>query len=441
MRGFSEKTEGYEQLPVYIAMKEFFDSFFIERNYEKMLCLLAEDFSGIGTVEENLVTDKNEFVRSLKAELAAMPGAVEYMIKAVSGKEITEGVWNLMATLEMDVATGFEQNARHFMHMTGCLKTEDDRYKIEALHLSKTTEGIVKTKTDKIIYDIISKAMPGGIVIGYAEEGYPLCFANDRYLELLGYESYDEYYKDAGGSGVCHIHPDDLPMVNKQIEESYSTDAQFGIEYRIRQKNGQYIHVYDIGKKIVMPNNREAIICVLYDMTEEARMKEILVHDSSYDALTGIYNRGGGIKVIKDTLENAKEYSFMFFDVDNLKLINDRYSHEAGDQALRYFSELLMKYFSQETILVRMGGDEFVAFLDKGTTMQKLQRIYTILEQEYCSFINRNYPESHSSISIGCVIGDKKCTFEELYHITDGLMYDIKKHGKRGYKIVELNQE
>lgn len=433
--------ENYEKMPVYVVVKEFFDSFFIERNYEKMLSLLSDDFAGIGTVEEDIVTDKNEFVISLKTELSAMTSTVDYKIKSISGKEIIEGVWNVMATLEMKAETGFEQNARHFMHMTGCVRKENDGFKIDALHLSKTTEGIIKMKTDKMIYDIISKSMPGGIVIGYAEAGYPLCFANDRYLELLGYESYEEYYKEAGGLGTSHIHPDDLDMVNEQIAKSYSTDIQFGIEYQIRHKHGHYINVYDIGKKMVTPDNKEIIICVLYDMTENARMKEILLHESNYDALTGIYNRGGGIKAVRGSLENANEYSFMFFDVDNLKLLNDRYSHEAGDRALRYFSELLMKYFSEETILVRMGGDEFVAFLDSSTTMQRLQRIYTILEQEYCSFIDKQYPESHSSVSIGCVIGNRKCNFEELYRMTDGLMYDIKKHGKRGYKIIELTQE
>ncbi len=440
MQNFTEKTDGYEQLPVYMALRDFFDSFFVERNYEKMVSLMSDDFAGIGTVEESVVTDKKEFASRLETELSVVTSAVEYEIKAVSGKEIAEGVWNVMTTLKLEVATGFEHNARHFMHMTGCFKRENGGFKIDALHLSKTNEGIIKTKSDTMIYDIISKSMPGGIVIGYAQEGYPLCFANDRYLELLGYASYEEYYQDAGGLGTCHIHPDDLDMVNKQIAESYSTNTQFGIEYHIRHKQGHYINVYDIGKKMITPDNKEVIICVLYDMTEDARMKEILIHESNYDALTGIYNRGGGIKAIKTILEDAKEYSFMFFDVDNLKLLNDKYSHEAGDRALRYFSELLVKYFSEETILVRMGGDEFVAFLDRGTTMQRLQRIYTILEQEYCGFVDKNYAESHSSISIGCVIGDKKCTFEELYRITDELMYDIKKHGKRGYKIIELNQ-
>lgn len=440
MTRFSDKTTGYEQLPVCVVVKEFFDSYFIKKDFEKMLSLMADDFEGIGTVEDSVITDKTEYVGRLQVEVAAIQTPIKYVIKSLSGKEIAEGVWNIMIVLELEVLSGFEQKAKHFMHVTGNIKACENGFKVCSLHLSKTGSGLKKTQNDKFIYEIISNSMPGGIVIGYAEEGYPLCFANNRYLELLGYASYEEYYEDAGGMGTCHIHPDDLDMVNRQIAESYSSDTQFGIEYQIRHKDGHYISVYDIGKKMITPDNKEVIICVLYDMTENARMKEILIQESSYDALTGVFNRGGGVRAVKNMLESVKEYSFMFFDLDNLKLLNDLYSHEAGDHALKYFSELLMKYFVEQTILVRMGGDEFVAVLDNKMTVQNLQRIYTMLEQEYCGFIDNHYSDSHSSISIGCVVGDKKCDFEELYHITDELMYDIKKHGKRGYKIVELNR-
>lgn len=441
MTKFSEQTIGYEKLPVYVAFKQFFDCYFVKRDYAGLLSYMADDFEGIGTAEEKVIADRTEFVGRLQVELSAMTNDITYRIKSISGKEIAEGVWNVMAVLELEVSSGFGQRAKHFLHVTGCFEVIANGFKVCSLHLSKTGEGLEKTQNDKLIYEIISKSMPGGIVIGYAEEGYPLCFANDRYLELLGYESYKEYYEDAGGSGTYHIHPDDLDMVNNQIAESYSTDEQFGIEYQIRHKDGHYISVYDIGKKSITPDGWEVIICVLYDMTENVRLKETLIHDSSYDALTGVYNRGGGIKAITEVLGNVSQYCFMFFDLDNLKLLNDKYSHEAGDHALRYFSELLMKYFVASTVLVRLGGDEFVAFQEGGVTLQKLQRIYTILEQEYCSFIEQYYPESHSSVSIGCVIADKKSDFEELYRITDGLMYDIKKHGKRGYKIIELTEE
>lgn len=439
MKNFTHETIGYEKLPVYIALKEFLDCYMVERNTEKLLSLLADEIDYLGTYGDEVVNGKAEFHQLLKRELDVIAEPMEYNITSVSGKEIGDGIWNILTVMEVNIPNGTGQKIEHLVRFTGSFKLVDDGFIVNSIHLSEAGKRIEKAREAQLVFDIISKSMPGGIVIGYAQEGYPLYYANDRYLELLGYSSYEEYYKDAEGMGVQHIHPDDLDTVNKEIMNSYSTDTQFGIEYRIRHKDGHYISVYDIGKKMIMPDNKEVIICVLYDMTEDARFKEILIHESSYDALTGVYNRGGGIRAITDALQHSDEYCFAFFDLDNLKLLNDKYNHEVGDHALRYFSELLMRYFVEQTILVRVGGDEFVAFLDNNMKMQRLQRIFTILEQEYCSFIDKNYPESHSSVSIGCVVGNKKCDFEELYRITDELMYDIKKHGKKGYKIVELN--
>ena len=440
MTKFTNETNGYEQMPVYIAFKDFFDTFFIKKDYDNMSMQLEEDFECLGVVEECLVTNKDEFVTVLRGELETIAGNLEYNIKTISGKEVAPNVWNVIAVLELNVLTSLKYYVKNYLHVTGVVKLIENDYRISSMHLSKMVDRIEQTKTEKMIYNLVSKSMPGGIVIGYAKKDYPLCFANERYLELLGYSDYEEYYKEADGLGIKHIHPDDLDMVNEQIKKSYNTDTQFGIEYRIRHKDGHYMNVYDIGKKMITPDNKELIICVLYDMTENVRLKESLIRESNYDALTGVYNRGGGIRAITEVLNNTNEFCFMFFDMDNFKKLNDKYSHEAGDHALQYFAELLMEYFAEPTVLVRVGGDEFVACLDKHMTVQKLQRLYTILEQEYGNFIDKNYPESHSSVSIGCVIGTGKSGFEELYRVTDGLMYDIKKHGKRGYKIIELNE-
>ena len=94
-------------------------------------------------------------------------------------------------------------------------------------------------------------------------------------------------------------------MVNKETMYSYSTDTQYGIEYRIRHKNGHYIHVYDVGKKMITPDKKEIIICVLYDMTEDAHLKELLIRESKYDFLTGIYNRGAGIQTIESAFRRC----------------------------------------------------------------------------------------------------------------------------------------
>ena len=55
MTKFTNKTIGYESQPVYKALTTFFDSYFIERDYKKILSFMADEFEGIGTVEENVI--------------------------------------------------------------------------------------------------------------------------------------------------------------------------------------------------------------------------------------------------------------------------------------------------------------------------------------------------------------------------------------------------
>lgn len=161
--------------------------------------------------------------------------------------------------------------------------------------------------------------------------------------------------------------------------------------------------------------------------------------EPNYDSLTGLYGRGSGIRAIEQALFSVQEYAFAFFDIDNLKLLNDEYSHSVGDKALQYFAQLLKESFDDRTILARIGGDEFVGLYRDKSDANWVEEVFSKLEQRYCAYIEANYPNSHSSLSIGCVLGSKKRSFEELYQVTDKLMYDIKKAGKRGHKIVELD--
>lgn len=454
MNNFTNEAKGYEESLIYKAFKTFLDSYLIERNFEKTLSYLEEDFYSFGMGKNEVAINKDEFGNLLKSELEVFTEPLEYKVKNISGKEIAKDVYVILAGIDVIILKN-NKKIIYEMRFSGSFRLLENSFNVMSVHISEASKSVKErelltlnylrddnsidnSKTEQIVFDIMSKSMPGGIISGYVEEGFPLYFINDKYLEMLGYTSYDEYYQDANGLGINHIHPDDRELVDNEIMNSYSTDTQYGIEYRLRHKKGHYIHVYDIGKKMITPDNKEVIVCVVYDMTEDAKLKEILFKESNYDALTGLYNRGGGVRTIEHSLEDANSYSFAFFDIDNLKLINDVYNHTAGDNSLKYFAELLYKYFEDGTILTRVGGDEFVAFFKDKINSEKIESKFIILENEYCRYIEENYPKSHSSVSIGCITGTKKYSFDILYQKADKLMYEIKKHGKKGYKIVEL---
>lgn len=456
MKKITHMMEGFEKFQIYDAFKTLFNTYLLNRDYEKTLSYVDDDFYSVGTGKEEVVVDKNTYANLLEEEISTIPDSVKYSIDSFYAKEMATDLWDVLAELHVLLPQKEGVNYVYETRFTGCFRLEEKAFRILSMHISDPSmitgekeffplsyigsdESIDKMKTEKIVFDIISKSMPGGIISGYAKEGFPIYFVNDQYLELLGYSSYEEYYEDAEGMGATHIHPDDRDMVNSEIMNSYDEEVQYGIEYRIRHKDGHYIPVYDIGKKMVTPNNEEVIICVLYDMTKDAKLKEILRQESYYDNLTGVYNRNGGIKTIEKELDSVSAFSFAFFDVDNLKSLNDIYSHSAGDDALKYFAKVLRKCFDEKTILARIGGDEFIAFFEDKRDRERIISVFEKVEAEYCNFIENTYPESHSSLSIGCITGTKKRTFDEMYQLTDNLMYEIKKHGKKGHNIIELD--
>lgn len=79
---------------------------------------------------------------------------------------------------------------------------------------------------------------------------------------------------------------------------------------------------------------------------------------SQSDPLTGIYNRRGFFDKVEKLL--SEPILLLYVDMDNLKIINDRYGHEAGDFSLRSIAHILSDCVGTDGITGRLGGDEFV---------------------------------------------------------------------------------
>jgi diguanylate cyclase (GGDEF)-like protein len=85
------------------------------------------------------------------------------------------------------------------------------------------------------------------------------------------------------------------------------------------------------------------------------------------DPLTGVKNRRAFVREMKRIAAFAQRYgapaSVAYFDVDDLKTINDRFGHATGDAALQAIAERLGAHVRESDIVGRMGGDEFAVLL------------------------------------------------------------------------------
>lgn len=105
----------------------------------------------------------------------------------------------------------------------------------------------------------------------------------------------------------------------------------------------------------------------LQDSLEQfMRDNSLLDEMSKSDELTGLYNRRGFLdhtqKAMADPANEGRMALILYADMDNLKMINDKYGHDDGDFALRETAAILKDTFRNTDIVGRLGGDEFTAF-------------------------------------------------------------------------------
>lgn len=154
---------------------------------------------------------------------------------------------------------------------------------------------------------------------------------------------------------------------------------------------------------------------------------------SYYDALTGVYNRRFYEMEIKrmDVPENLP-ISVIMVDVNGLKLVNDAFGHQLGDQLLQKSAEIIKRACRPQDIIARWGGDEFVILLPN-TPCEEARRL-TERIRSLC------VPESldmiQVSMSMGCAAKESMdVSFEEVLKNAEDDMYKhkiIHNEGLRG---------
>ncbi|MEW8026785.1 MAG: GGDEF domain-containing protein [Candidatus Thiodiazotropha sp.] len=91
------------------------------------------------------------------------------------------------------------------------------------------------------------------------------------------------------------------------------------------------------------------------------------VSHTSYDVLTGMLSRRAGIEILelqfRLALMSEKPLSILYFDLDNFKVINDTYGHDAGDSVLTAASRQIRDTVRKGDSVIRWGGEEFIIVL------------------------------------------------------------------------------
>ncbi|MGM0523122.1 MAG: diguanylate cyclase [Bacillota bacterium] len=176
------------------------------------------------------------------------------------------------------------------------------------------------------------------------------------------------------------------------------------------------------------------LIYVIMERNLRKSTKQLL-KEASTDPLTGAESRRYGERVLAhqfDTFHVKKKQTYMaMFDIDDFKQINDQYGHEAGDQVLQHVVTTVQKILGDDGQLIRWGGDEFVAVMDRLTKDEAIMRLDQMLYYFETHPIELETGTITLSLSIGLTaFSPKDRDYQAAVKRADEAMYESKEHGK-----------
>jgi diguanylate cyclase (GGDEF)-like protein/PAS domain S-box-containing protein len=245
-------------------------------------------------------------------------------------------------------------------------------------------------------------------------------YNSPAYKRILGYSAAEL----GETSSFEQIHPDDRFKVLEAAREARSTGIGKKLEYRIRHKDGAW-RVLESLASVIRDDKGEVVKLVIVnrDVTERKRAQEQLEHHSFHDALTGLPNRRLFLDRLRHMFARAhrnpeRHYAVLFVDLDGFKLFNDSMGPAVGDQVIVEMGQRLGACLRHddtvcrpqdefpviETVLSRMGGDEFTILLeevsDPSDAMRVAKRILSAMAQPF----PLEGREVHTSASVGIAL-------------------------------------
>lgn len=163
--------------------------------------------------------------------------------------------------------------------------------------------------------------------------------------------------------------------------------------------------------------------------------RRMLQEVATHDGLTGLLNRTAAIEAVDRDLARCRRdcttMMVLFIDLDDLKSINDTYSHAIGDNAIRLTADTLRATTRLSDVVARLGGDEFLV---SGIVSQGAAEAQALTERLHQAVGGRSLVADRAVIALHCSIGialaEPDDTVESVIHRADQALYQAKQHGR-----------
>ena len=174
-------------------------------------------------------------------------------------------------------------------------------------------------------------------------------------------------------------------------------------------------------------------------VSQSERMKKLAI-DSRIDKMTGFLNKTVATETVRELCRTLQGV-LIVCDLDCFKLINDLYGHDVGDRILTAFADAVRNAQTDEDVLGRIGGDEFMIF---SRSLKDADSVRVFVEELNRALVKKAEELTGENVrvglgvSAGCIMvphGNKE--YHELFKLADMALYHVKQNGKHGCAFAE----
>ncbi len=257
--------------------------------------------------------------------------------------------------------------------------------------------------------------------------------------KITGYTA-DEFYATPNLMDRL-VHPDDRERWQHHVQQINNAGLPVTLDLRLVSRRGETVWVNHVCGPVYDSNGAQiGVRATNLDITQRKAFEGRIEQMAYYDALTNLPNRHALARELQARVFSASlvqgKLAVLFLDLDRFKQLNDSFGHALGDSLLKQVGERLRACCENDTLIARVGGDEFVVVVPRiaepGDAVAIARRLLDAVERP----LHIEGRELYISGSIGIALypynGREP---DELIRNADAAMYRSKKELKGNVRL------
>lgn len=367
--------------------------------------------SGINTGEAKEVSHWiNEHMSKLESSLALIENKIDIFLTAHKANGISDPMIDVQDTVtRLADIYKFRKTIEHDEHIEEVYKrfatVLEDKFKV---HDFNFLEADTTNKSTEIVYvnkEIVCDPVTSGC-------------RSDRTNTLIDscqFKTVCDKFKDDKKYYIC-------------IPYSISNDLDFIVSF-VADTHEEHDRI-----RTILPFIQDYVDAAKPEIVSK-KLMQILEKNAQTDPLTNLFNRKYLDKYIETTLYNGKQKhkpcGLMMVDIDFFKLINDNYGHDIGDIAIKTISNTLKDVVSENDVIIRFGGEEFIVVVNDCSE----EKLNNVAEEIRIAFSQQKIQAGSETFSKTVSIGtslfpNKSKDFWKHVKQSDIALYEAKHSGR-----------